>query len=157
MLTMAEGDLLKIAKEDKLDVIVHGCNCMNTMGSGIARTIKERYFGAYVADMATARGDREKLGTYSSWKSEDGFTIVNAYTQYGCSTSARPDVFEYDSFGVILSNLLEQFGGVNYGFPMIGMGLAGGDPTKILPMIEKFSEEVELKGGRVVLVHKYIP
>lgn len=28
------GDLLKLADDGQFDVIVHGCNCFNTMGAG---------------------------------------------------------------------------------------------------------------------------
>jgi len=31
-----EGDLIKLAKQGKFDVITHGCNCFCTMGAGIA-------------------------------------------------------------------------------------------------------------------------
>jgi O-acetyl-ADP-ribose deacetylase (regulator of RNase III) len=28
-----DGDLIKLAKEGKFDVIAHGCNCHSTMGA----------------------------------------------------------------------------------------------------------------------------
>ena len=36
MYSEIEGDLIEFAKEGRLDVITHGCNCMCTMGAGIA-------------------------------------------------------------------------------------------------------------------------
>jgi O-acetyl-ADP-ribose deacetylase (regulator of RNase III) len=35
-----KGDIIDIAKRGKFDVIIHGCNCFNTMGACIAKTIK---------------------------------------------------------------------------------------------------------------------
>ena len=39
-----------------------------------------------------------------------------------------------------------------FGFPLIGMGLAGGDKERIMAMLEDFSRRVEAKGGSVTLV-----
>ena len=36
MINYVDGDLIKLAKVGKFDVIVHGCNCLSTMGAGIA-------------------------------------------------------------------------------------------------------------------------
>ena len=35
-MNIVKGDLIKSAKEGQFDVIIHGCNCFNTMGAGIA-------------------------------------------------------------------------------------------------------------------------
>jgi hypothetical protein len=35
---------------------------------------------------------------------------------------------------------------------LIGMGLAGGDPDRIIPMIEAFAQRVAVQGGTVTLV-----
>jgi len=64
----AKGDLLKMAEEGKFDVIVHGCNCFNTMGAGIARQIARRFPEAYAADCETIASDISKLGTFSFHK-----------------------------------------------------------------------------------------
>ena len=45
-----EGDLIQLAKNGKFNVIVHGCNCFNTMGAGIAKMIKDNFIGAWKAD-----------------------------------------------------------------------------------------------------------
>ena len=80
-----EGDLLKLAGQGHFDVIVHGCNCFCTMGAGIAKSIRDQFPAAYEADLATPKGDRDKLGTYSVAKvivGEHSFDVVNAYTQF---------------------------------------------------------------------------
>lgn len=50
MLKRVEGDLVKMANMGKFDLILHGCNCRNTMGSGIAKQIKDKFPDAYEAD-----------------------------------------------------------------------------------------------------------
>lgn len=155
MLIHAKGNLLDLAEAGEFDVVVQGCNCFNTMGGGIAREIRERYPHVAAVDYKTTRGDYNKLG---NWTSENvivkngtvTFDIINAYTQY--SVSRGFDVFEYIAFELILQKLINAYGDTRIGLPYIGMGLAGGDKDKIIPMIEKFAEQVSAKGGSVTLV-----
>jgi O-acetyl-ADP-ribose deacetylase (regulator of RNase III) len=136
---LLNGDLLDLAESGEFDCIVHGCNCFNTMGAGIARQIKERFPDAYNADQITTAGDKLKLGAYSVGRGNDDFMIVNAYTQYGFK--ATDDVFEYAAFQRILDTLLVDFAeDTRFGFPLIGCGLAGGDEKRILSMIAEFSK-----------------
>lgn len=156
-----KGDLLSLAESGEFDVIVHGCNCFCTMGSGIARQIKDKYPMAYIADCHTAAGDEAKLGTYTQSKSPlfngHWFRIINAYTQYGFNrTGESADLFKYAAFKEILVRLVLEFPKAKFGFPMIGMGLAGGAPDKIISMLESFAGQVDFTGGSVTLV-EYAP
>ena len=147
-----KGDLLSLAAEGQFDVVVHGCNCFNTMGSGIAKQIREQYLDAYLADCETERGDYNKLGNYTTCWTGD-FLIVNAYTQYGFNKAGETaDVFDYTSFQLILQKLAHWHGHCTFGFPLIGMGLAGGDKDRILTIIKNFENQVNAKGGTVTIV-----
>ena len=149
----AIGDLLELARNGEFDIIVHGANCFCTMGSGIAKQIKQQYPEAFEADCETVAGDKSKLGTYSMTATRDGFVIVNAYTQYDFNKPGEhEDKFDYEGFEIILANLLYEAGDMNFGFPMIGMGLAGGNQKKIMDLLEDFSQKVEDQGGTVTLV-----
>lgn len=82
---IVHGDLIKLALAGEFDVIIHGCNCQCAMGAGIAKTIRDVFPEAYQADLATVKGSRTKLGTYSCAAVQRGgttITIVNGYTQY---------------------------------------------------------------------------
>lgn len=159
MLNRVKGDLLGLAERGKFDMIVHGCNCQNTMGSGIAKQIRERYPDAYDADyrfdQEFGRGYRySKLGNYTKaniYTASNKFTIINAYTQFNYLPRGI-DHFEYASFAVILQKLHHFYGNYDFGFPYIGMGLAGGDSTRIITMLEEFEDMVSMKGGSVTLV-----
>ena len=74
-----EGDLIKLAIEGEFDVIIHGCNCFGSMGAGIAKSIKNTFPEAYVADLKTELGSRDKLGSISYvtvQRGENEITIV---------------------------------------------------------------------------------
>ena len=157
MMNVIKGDLLKRARAGDFNVIVHGCNCHETMGSGIARQIREEYPEAYEADKNYSfAGDYNKLGNYSVMLGK-AFNIINAYTQFGFNRAGQyNDVFEYTSFDMILQKLAHQYPTCKFGFPLIGMGLAGGDAERIIASLERFTAQVESTGGSVTLV-EYAP
>lgn len=156
MLKHATGNLIDMAEQGQFDVIVHGCNCLNVMGSGIALEIRNRYPGAYEADtLATEQWKNPvaKLGNFSTYATVGKgkpFIIVNAYTQVNFAPRGV-DHFEYESFSLILRKL-RALGPVRFGFPYIGMGLAGGNEPRIIEMIEDFAYNVHNDGGSVTLV-----
>ena len=153
MLKHMKGNLLDLAEQGHFNIIVQGCNCFNTMGSGIAREICERYPDAYDADTRFGyRGDYNKLGNYSVMLGKQ-FNIVNAYTQFDYNRPGETqDRFEYASFELILQKLARQYAPVSFGFPYIGMGLAGGDKIRIIGMLEWFADEIEKTGSTATLV-----
>jgi O-acetyl-ADP-ribose deacetylase (regulator of RNase III) len=156
MLKHVTGNLIDMAEQGEFDVIVHGANCLNVMGSGIAKEIKDRYPGAYEADtLATKQWQTPiaKLGNFSTYATVgkgNPFIIVNAYTQVNFAPRGV-DHFEYESFSLILRKL-RALGPVRFGLPLIGCGLAGGDETRIIAMIEKFAEDIHNDSGSVTLV-----
>jgi len=151
MMKIIKGDLIKLAEQGEFTMIVHGANCFHTMGGGIAGQLAIKYPQVLEADKKTTYADREKLGKCSIVSVDSGkntFLVVNAYTQYQCSSGS--DVFEYKHFEEFLERLVpttlygtqgtRRRGSI--GFPMIGAGLAGGDWSRISKMIKKFSENV---------------
>lgn len=145
-----KGDLLDMGKANEFDIIMHGCNCFNMMGGGIAFQIANRFPDAKLADDETVKGDPGKLGTYTVGM--DGrLVILNCYTQYSISREGH-DVFEYIAFERVLSKIVNRFGAWRIGLPLIGMGLAGGDPERIMPVLEAFAQRMEEKGGSATLV-----
>lgn len=135
-----KGDLLKLFEEGKFNVIIHGCNCQNNMGSGIARSIREKYPIAYKADCATIKGDKSKLGSLSVALVPINYKpcyIINAYTQYNYGTHKRQ--VDYDALRSCFKEIKSRFGnhGNKIGYPMIGAGLAGGDWKIISEIIDK--------------------
>lgn len=140
-----QGNLLDLAAQGKFDVIVHGCNCLCTMGSGIAKQIKDRYPKAYLTDQMTEKGDMDKLGKFTqayisgfrqnkdknlkSW--HYNFTIINAYTQYGFHPREKVNA-DYTAIANVFKQIkmlydMNPQAPCRIGIPKIGAGLAGGD------------------------------
>lgn len=133
-----DGDLIALALNGEFNVIIHGCNCFCTMGAGIARAIKTEFPEAYTADTATKKGDRDKLGRFSSTTvTRDGhsITVVNAYTQYHYRGSGNKA--NYPAIASVMKAIKAAFPGKRIGYPLIGAGLAGGDWSIIAPLIDR--------------------
>ncbi len=143
------GNILTLAEQGHFDIILHDCNCFNTFGAGLAKEIKIKYPQAYQTDCQTIKGHRSKLGNYSVYHGK--FIILNCYAQY-LTASYGEDVFEYDAFNSILKKVADNYGNLRIGLPYIGMGLAGGDSSRIIKMIEDFADRVVANGGSVHLV-----
>jgi len=121
------GDLIKLAKEGKFTLIIHGCNCFHTMGSGIAKQVKEQFPEAYDADLLTPYGDINKLGTCSFTKVPllgDSLIVVNAYIQHHYGKKVVN--VHYESLRKCMRWVKNNFPNENIGIPLIGAGLAGG-------------------------------
>jgi len=132
-----KGDLLDLAEEGLFDVIMHGCNCLCNMGSGIAKTIKDKYPQAYRADCETIKGDKNKLGdySYSIIGKDKQVILVNAYTQYSYSRD-KVDV-DYEAVESVFKKIKKDFSGKRIGYPLIGAGVAGGDWNIIETIINR--------------------
>ena len=133
MFTM-KGDLIELTKSGEFDVVLHGCNCFNTMGKGIAAQFKEHFPEVYEVDCKTERANPEKLGTYSQVKLPNGVIVLNCYTQYRYG----PNSADYTAIREVLKSIGDEFVGKKVGMPMIGAGLAGGDWKKISKMIDRY-------------------
>lgn len=140
------GNLIAMALNGDFDVIVHGCNCFCTMGAGIAKQIKETFPGAFLEDSYTPRGERTKLGSFSShYQKNLKLTIVNGYTQYHAGANA-----DYDAIRSVFREIKRfswHFDNPRIGYPKIGAGIAGGDWEIISKIIDE-----ELEGEDHTLV-----
>lgn len=134
MVKQVKGDLIKSAKKGEFDVIAHQANCFNTMGSGIALSIKNTWPEASDVDNLTKKGDIEKLGTISFTKNTNPI-IVNLYGQFDFWSTGV--LTNYDALEKSLVQMKKNFPGKKIGMPKIGSLRARGDWSIILPIIEK--------------------
>jgi O-acetyl-ADP-ribose deacetylase (regulator of RNase III) len=54
------GNLVTMSQGGMFDVVVHGCNCFNTMSKGLAESIMNEWPQVFVEDNNTRSGDRQK-------------------------------------------------------------------------------------------------
>lgn len=143
---LIKGDIVKIVEELKERhpgrtlVLVHGCNCMNNMGAGLARRISDVWPEADEVDKQTTKYDRNKLGTWSSVRVDPSLLIVNLYTQYkygGVYVNVDYDALE-TGLTKLVSEISESTVKPVFLVPeYIGCGLAGGDINIVRPILEK--------------------
>jgi O-acetyl-ADP-ribose deacetylase (regulator of RNase III) len=132
-----KGDLIRLALNNEFDVIIHGCNCFNHMGAGIAKTIKQNFPEAYAADQKTRKGDKGKLGRYSYATVDvngDALVVINAYTQF--EWWGKGNKADYKAIESVFRLIKKNFSGKRIGYPAIGAGLAGGNWQTISAIIE---------------------
>lgn len=141
MLKYVTGDIISNIDPKVPTVIIHGCNCQNIMGKGLAAYLRKCYPGIYEADCKTTRGDRSKLGTYSVYKHTDNLIFLNCYIQYSIYRDqfGNPPV-DYDAMMRCLVRIAEEYQTYKIRTPLIGCGLAGGLWRIVENMFMKLSD-----------------
>lgn len=161
-----DGDLIKLAKEGKFDVIAHGCNCQCVMGAGIAPQMAKA-FGAneFALEAPIFRGSMNKLGSidfqivgvkdgkvYAGWDSDaqmHRLAVVNAYTQFDFTGRRTGGIdLDYEALTLCMRKMNHAFKGTHIGLPQIGCGLAGGKWDIVRNIIQ-----AELSDCKVTIVN----
>ena len=149
-----QGDLIRLSVEGNFDVIAQGCNCMCTMGKGLALSIRKAFPEAYAVDQKTKKGDVSKLGTCTiaqiALSSGNKLDVINCYTQYDYRGSG-PKI-NYEALEACMMFIRDTYPKTTrFGFSCIGAGLAGGDWDYINNTIQTIFE------GYDVTIVKYSP
>lgn len=124
-------------------IVVHGCNCFNTMGAGLAKTIAKEWPAADAIDKTTPKGDKSKLGNYSFANVDGRVVIINLYTQYQYGKGLQ---LSYPALEAGLMMVVDQ-SNATYDTPIylipkyIGCGHAGGDYDKVKVIIDKVMKD----------------
>ena len=123
-------DYKEVIKREHDDILlIHGANCQNAMGSGIAKDIRDNFSQAYQADRMTRKGDLKKMGTYTfasiPTANKSNLTIINAYTQFRYSRNPGLHV-DYEKTRKVMRSINSDFKERKVIIPKIGAGLANG-------------------------------
>lgn len=141
-----QGDLIQALKNGEVGVIAHQANCMNTMGSGVAKAIRENFPEAYAADLETERGDVDKLGTYSFAENKYGL-IFNLYGQYNYGRDGS-HYTQLASLEEALENMAMHLTDIGYkgkiGIPKLGCGLGGADWNQVSRIVARALDNFEV-------------
>ena len=132
------GCLLAALESGEVDYIVHGVNCSDGFGSGIAAQIaesfpqtKEQYHSKYEFEGWKLGEIQETVDLIINLASQ------NKYGKFGnkyCS---------YDAIEKGLNEVNSQFAGLKIGLPKIGAGLGGGNWNIIEKIIEETLTNVD--------------
>lgn len=124
-------------------IIVHGCNAQGKMNSGMAKSIRETYPGAYRVYMEEFNKNGLFLGGVSFYRhpvspSGGHVVIANAVTQkfYGRNKDIR--YVDYPAITVCFNEIarIAKTLQLPVHFPLIGCGLANGKWPEVSPRIE---------------------
>lgn len=126
-----KGDIFKLMQPG--DAMMHGCNAQGVMGSGIARTVRELFPGAYNAYRRHYElNSGLQLGEVIPYThNADLKMVLNCITQEFYGADGRRYV-SYDAISKACKNIREGFGIMvqppeKLYCPLIGAVLAGGD------------------------------
>ena len=149
-----KGNLLTIPE---ISIIGHQANTQNTMGSGVALSIKELYPDAYAADSRAAKLGANKLGAFSSATIERGgkpFTIYNLYGQSLYGRNKRQT--NYEAIYAALEEMREDIDDIfiyenkTVGFPFQMSSCRAGADWNIIEVMIKVAFKDYL--GEVIIV-----
>jgi len=142
------GNIINLFFEGRFEILVHGCNCHQAMGGGLAYQIAQRIPKAELKDTFDQRTPIERLGDMTvakdktEWHTGFGF-IINLYSQYNPGRS-----FDIEALTLGLRKVGMHFKGDEIGLPLIGCGIAGGDWRIVKEIIKR-----ELAECHVTIVH----
>ena len=137
------GDLFENVKHGH---IVHGCNAQGVMGSGFAALIRNKYPVAYQAYMKQA-DTGYILGEVIPIIVEPNIEIIHAITQEFYGTD-RVHV-DYDAVRQAMKGTLHLatillIESTDVHMPLIGGGLAGGDQSKLISIMDEIFGDAEV-------------
>ena len=137
MINFRNGNLL----DADLDYICHQVNCQGRMGSGIAKSIKEKWPEVYESYMHYSKyylergGPKSMLGS-CQYITTANITVINMFAQEGYGYDGKRYT-SYDAFWACLEEITKVVPkGSKIGFPdHIGCGLGGANWEVIKTMI----------------------
>ena len=132
-----KGDLIALSQVGTFDVLIHGCNCFNTMSKGLSRAIAKAYPRVGEIDIVTDMGSRDKLGLYTIAVCGK-LHIVNAYIAHGTT-----DITHYPSLSNVLRMLAKELPNmcgkdksqIHIGMSKIGCGAGHANWSEVLEII----------------------
>lgn len=141
------GDILSVEE----GIIVHGCNSLGIMGSGVALSIRQKYpacFTAYQNHINTSyQSSMNVMGTVVPYKVPGkNLIIMNAITQKNFGKDGKKYVsYEsiYEAFKIIAALADGPIQRLPVHYPLIGAGLGGGDWAIISDLIESAFDDYQ--------------
>lgn len=144
MITEVKQDILHSINPDEPTVIMHGCNCFHTMGTGVAKSLRDKWPQVYRADVEyLPKGSKDKLGHHSMAKINDNLYVLNCYTQY---KYGRVGLYaDYEAIATCFKYIGEHLSPkYKIRTSKIGCNNAGGDWKIIKGIMEKYLSKFDV-------------
>jgi len=122
-------------------IVVHGCNAQGVMGSGVAKQLRAKYqwiYTDYLDGLVNLRRAKKSPLGAVVWSTGSKFFIANCITQEFYGRDGKQYV-SYNAVETALKNVRVKAGDEKldvYCPYLIGAGLGGGDPNRILAIID---------------------
>lgn len=144
------GDIFEYLSCGSVDagehIVLHSCNARGVMGSGFAKTVKQKFpncFEAYTHGLSLNTSPYQSLGTFSIAQCELGgfeFTIFNLIGQLNYGSDPSVKYTSYDALDTCLREI-DSFLSVvdtdiNFHFPRIGSVRGGGSWEVVREIIQ---------------------
>lgn len=137
-----------------LDAIGHGVNTVGAMGAGIAKMFSATWKNMYLEYREECRSGILIPGTTSIYPLDDSEAIgsisyvVNIASQDNPGANARYEWLESGLSSAVMQ--LTSLGVRSFGIPMIGAGIGGLEPEKVLDIFQKVQDGTAVQ---IVVVH----
>lgn len=143
------GDIFSMLdKYPNVVAFVHGCNCFNTMRSGIAAEVVARWPEAEQIDLDSPLRPEQRLGNFtvvniprrgSGPFQHQHIDVYNAYTQFRYGRERGAVYVNYEAVNRVMNKIRDRY--LNQTskivlFPFIGAGLAQGNPKRLTDIYE---------------------
>jgi O-acetyl-ADP-ribose deacetylase (regulator of RNase III) len=134
MIKTNTGDMLAVQK----GILVHGCNCMAVMGSGIAKSIRSKWPQVYMDYIRRDANEELQLGSVVFTNIAQDLIVASALTQFDCGNDPERVYVDYDAITATFAQIkiLAKETHLAVHFPLIGCGLANGKWEEVAPKIE---------------------
>ena len=134
------GDLF--ANVHKAQAFAHGCNCIGSMGAGIAVGFRERYPEMYLQYKAKCKSTPKEfnLGDVFLWKCDDLPSVFNLGTQEAVWHS-RASYEAIKTALISMREIADSEGILSIAIPRIGVGYGGLSWKKVKIIVEEVFED----------------
>lgn len=155
--TVVKGDALDLFFKSTTDsALLHGANCQQVMGAGIANQIRLQLSPLFFRDQYDARTPSQRFGSYSAVvlaaDKKNGLKVgVNLYTQYLTGANFDITAFRNSLKSFVFSIPEDKRAGMTLYMPKIGCGIGGGDWDAVRKVAK-----AELREFNVVVV-EFLP
>lgn len=137
MIKYIKGNLLNAEQ----NLIIHQCNAMGVMGSGVAKAIRDKHPQAYIdyINYFELIPKRKRVGMVQYTIVNDSRTVANLIGEYHYLPRGELHT-DYDALRAGF-NAIKEYTREDIAMPKIGCGLGGGDWNVVSALIEEVFDD----------------